>query len=353
AKARVEEAHRLTETLNTRQSTRQQSERQTQMQWDDTGRKTKELIVASALSKTLGEKPLFADLSFLLAPKMRLGILGQNGSGKTTLLRILNRELQPDQGSIKFAENLRIFRFEQDRASLDPNQTLRDALSNENDQVIYQGKPLHVASWARRFLFRDEQLNTKLHLLSGGEQARVQIARLMLQPADVLLIDEPTNDLDLQTLQILEQSLLEFEGALVLITHDRALLEHVSQSILMLAPHGEHRFFADLHQWEQFRKARKRLDSKPHKVNAPKTKSSAPKVKMSYHEKKELETMEAHILEAEAELEHWEQTCQDPDVAKDPQALQQAFDKAEALKTQIETMYQRWSELEAKQKGLD
>ncbi len=158
-----------------------------------------------------------------------MGLMGANGSGKTTLLKILAGELAPDEGTVRRADRLRIVSFAQDRgAHLDPEISLRRTLCPEGDSVIYRGRPIHVAGWAKRFLFRDEQLETPVGRLSGGERARVMIARLMLAPADVLLLDEPTNDLDIPTLEVLEDSLLDFAGAMVLVSHDRYLLDRVS-----------------------------------------------------------------------------------------------------------------------------
>src|SRR5213079_1051903 len=156
-----------------------------------------------------------------------------NGSGKTTLLRMLRGEVAPTRGEIHRADWLRIVYFDQSR-QLDMNVTLRRALAPEGDSVIYQDRVVHVASWAAKFLFTGEQLNQSVERLSGGERARVLIAQLMLQPADVLLLDEPTNDLDIPTLEILEESLLEYPGALVLVTHDRYLMDRVATERLEL-----------------------------------------------------------------------------------------------------------------------
>src|SRR5439155_11651135 len=142
----------------------------------------------------LGGRTLFRDLSFTLSPGTRLGLLGLNGAGKTTLLRLLARELQPDAGRVECADNLRVVYFDQAREHLDPTQTLRQGLGAHGDFVIFRDRPIHVAGWAKRFLFDSGQLDRPIASLSGGEQARVLIARLMLQPADLLLLDEPTND---------------------------------------------------------------------------------------------------------------------------------------------------------------
>src|SRR6185503_14260433 len=155
-----------------------------------------------------------------------------------------------DAGTVERADGLRVVYFDQNRQQLDPRVTLRKALAPEGDSVIYRDQPIHVAGWAKRFLFNPEQLETSVGRLSGGEQARVLIARLMLQPADLLLLDEPTNDLDIPTLEVLEESLLEFPGALVLITHDRYLLDRVSTAVVALDGEGGATSYADYAQWE-------------------------------------------------------------------------------------------------------
>src|SRR5215212_8404287 len=157
-------------------------------------------------------------------------------------------EIAPDAGTIEQADKLRVVYFEQNRESLDASLTLKRALAPEGDSVVYRDRSVHVASWAKRFLFRPEQLETSVSKLSGGEKARIVLARLMLKPADLLVLDEPTNDLDISTLEVLEESLLEFPGALVLVTHDRYLLDRVSTTILALDGKGGAEYFADLTQ---------------------------------------------------------------------------------------------------------
>ena len=215
-----------------------------------TGRRTKRLWHGVGLTKRFGSIAIVEGLELLLTPGMRLGVLGPNGSGKTTLLRMIVGELPPDAGEIHPAEALRVVYFDQNRATLDPALSLKRSLAPDGDTVVYRDRAVHVASWAKRFLFRPEQLETPVSRLSGGERARIVLARLMLQPADLLVLDEPTNDLDIPTLEVLEESLLEFPGALVLVTHDRHLIDRVSTTILALDGRGGAERFADYGQWE-------------------------------------------------------------------------------------------------------
>lgn len=350
AKARIQEAERLIQELSGLRDRQSASQRSAQIALDDTGRKTKELLVAQGISKSLGGRTLFSNLSLKLRPGMRLGLIGTNGSGKTTLIKILADEMSPDTGTIQRADQLKILRFEQDRASLDLNQTLQEALAADNDRVIYQGKPMHIVSWARRFLFRDEQLGLKVGLLSGGEQARIQLARLMLQPADILLMDEPTNDLDIPTLELLEESLLDFQGALVLITHDRYILDNVTDIVLSLEEDGSNGFFAGFSQWESHRKEQKRnvkqLPASPAPIASPPAKKR--KNTLTYMEQKEFAQIEEKIFAAEEHLAACQARLQDPTTARDPRALQQSYTEMQTAQQQVDQLYARWQELEAK-----
>ena len=220
SKARIDKAGELiSELAGLNARTRAAS---AQIDFAATDRKTKRLIELQDVTCEVGDRRLFEGLNFVVSAGMRVGVVGPNGSGKTTLLRMLRGEVAPTGGEIRRADWLRTVYFDQSR-SLDLSLTLRRALAPEGDSVVYQDRVVHVASWAAKFLFSGEQLDQPVERLSGGERARVLIAQLMLQPADILLLDEPTNDLDIPTLEILEQSLLEFRGSLVLVTHDRYL----------------------------------------------------------------------------------------------------------------------------------
>ncbi len=286
---------------------------------------------------------------------MRVGLVGPNGSGKTTLLRVLRGDLAPAAGTIRKAEPLRMVYFDQNR-ELDPDLLLRRALAPDSDAVIYQDRVIHVASWAARFLFTGEDLNRRVGKLSGGERARVLIAQLMLQPADVLLLDEPTNDLDIPTLEILEESLLEFRGALVLVTHDRYMLDRVSSIVLGFDGLGGIERFADYSQWEAWQesqeddKERARMPEATADlwtaVDAKQT--TATKKKLSYRESRELESMEQRIAEAERELRERQAALQDSAIISDGPRLHSASLQLDEARKTVDQLYTRWTELEHK-----
>src|SRR5690349_15988604 len=287
-------------------------------------RKTKRLWTGRGLRKRMGERPIVDDLDLLLTPGTRLGVLGPNGSGKTTLLRMIVGELAPDGGTIEAADRLRIVYFEQNRESLDPSLTLKRALAPEGDTVIYRDRPIHIAGWARRFLFRTEQLKTAVSRLSGGEKARIVLARLMLQPADLLVMDEPTNDLDIPTLDVLEESLLDFPGALVLVTHDRYLLDRVSTQVLALDGRGGAEYFADYSQ-ALAEGAGRRGQGAGEPAPPPTANRQPPTAKakrLGYIEQREFDSMEANVLAAEERLEEAKVRAHDPAIAADADALQ-------------------------------
>ena len=350
AKGRIQEANRLiSELAEMREKTGAAANARAGIDFNASDRKTKKLLVAEGIAKSFGDRKIVQDLDLKLTPGTRLGLLGPNGSGKTTLLSLLDGTLEPDRGTIVRAEWLKIVRFEQNRDTLDRSVSLRRALAPDGDSVLYQGRPVHVASWAKRFLFRTEQLDTPVSRLSGGEQARILIARLMLQPADLLILDEPTNDLDIPTLEVLEESLMEFAGALVLVTHDRFLLESVSTVVLALDGGGGATFFADYTQWESARTAAPAAP-KSSAAKPPPPKPARDAKKLTYKEKQEWERMEKTILEAEESLAAAQEAVEDPAVATDPKALQKRCEALEKARHEVERLYARWAELEEKQK---
>jgi ABC transport system ATP-binding/permease protein len=315
------------------------------------GRQTKQLISLENVVYSIAGRTLLSGLTFTFTSSMRVGLVGPNGSGKTTLLRLLTGEIQPASGTVRRAESLKIVYFDQKR-ELEPSVSLRRALAPDSDSVIYQDRVIHVASWAARFLFANEDLNRPIGGLSGGERARVLIAQLMLQSADVLLLDEPTNDLDIPTLEILEESLLEFRGALVLVTHDRYMLDRISNVVLGLDGQGAAERFADYSQWEAWRGQSTKIPAEK-KVGSPapaedKKQTQLPKKKLTFAEAREFQTMEARIAEAEKALRDQNLLLEDPAIAADPARLRDACLKIEETQNAVDRLYARWSELEEK-----
>jgi ATP-binding cassette subfamily F protein uup len=348
SKARIDKAGELMSELASLNSRTRSAT--AQIDFSATDRKTKRLIELQDVTCEIGKRTLFEGLNFLVSAGMRVGVVGPNGSGKTTLLRMLRGEVAPTVGEIRRADWLRIVYFDQTR-QLDLTLTLRRALAPEGDSVVYQDRVIHVASWAAKFLFTGEQLDQPVERLSGGERARVLIAQLMLQPADILLLDEPTNDLDIPTLEILEESLLEFRGSLVLVTHDRYLLDRVSTVVLGLDGEGGAESFADYGQWEAWQAERKRgrsgTESFVPAVAGPSQPIQAQK-KLSYLEAREYAGIEQRITEAEQTLQDRRAALEDPAIASDGPKLIAAHAEMEAAQNELDTLYARWAELQEK-----
>ncbi len=312
--------------------------RATEIDFLGTERASKSLVRAKGVTKSMGGRRLFGPLDLMLGPGDKLGLLGENGSGKSTLLKILAGTLAPDAGELKQADRLQVVTFDQHREDLDMEASLQKSLCPIGEHVEYKGQRIHVYGWAERFLFRKEQMHLPLRLLSGGEQSRVLIARLMRQSADLLLLDEPTNDLDLQSLEVLENSLRDFPGALVLVTHDRWLLDRVSQSILALDGKGGGRFYAELSQWETWRDAQ------------PKAGAAAPpppKPALTPEQSKELGSMDSKIKAAEEKLETAKAALEDPAIATDAGELAKRQAAVDAAQAKADELYRRWEALEA------
>jgi len=316
----------------------------TDIDFSATDRKTKRLVHLEGVSHGFGESVLFDNANFTITAGMRVGLVGANGSGKTTLLRLLKGEIQPMKGEIQKADNLRIVSFDQIR-EIDQSLTLRRALAPDSDSVIYRDRVTHVASWAAKFLFTSEQLNQPVRRLSGGERARVLIAKLMLEPADLLLLDEPTNDLDIPTLEILEESLLDFPGALILVTHDRYLLDRVATVVLGLDGKGGAERFADYSQWNEWQTAKKPVKAS----NVPAPKAAAVKKKLSYIEARDYETIEHRVAEAEVALESQHDAVQNA-ASLGGKELEAAMKELEKRQSAVDELYERWAELEGKLK---
>jgi ATP-binding cassette subfamily F protein uup len=327
------------------------------IEFSDTGRNANKLLTVRDLEMGFGDRKLFKKLNFTLAPGDRLGLLGSNGSGKTTLVRLLMGQLEPQAGGIKQARNLKLVWFDQKREQINRDVTLREALCpTGGDSVVYQGSPVHVSAWAQRFLFRKEQLDTVVGKLSGGEQARILIANLMLQPADILLLDEPTNDLDIPSLEVLEESLSQFPGAIVLITHDRYLLDRLSTDVLGLDGRGNADLYADYTQWLAADRARGEAEAEVEKAKkpaaAPPPREKPKAAKLSYQLQREYDGIQDKIAAAEAKVETLhEEVGLLANTGTDYKQLAAKSTELDAATKAVDTLYQRWEELEALRGG--
>jgi len=321
--------------------------------FSSTDRQANKLLVMKKVEKSLGERKLISDLNLILTPGMKLGLLGRNGSGKTTFLRMVTGDLEPDAGTIERAERLRVVCFDQNREQLDKDATLRRALAPTGDTVSFRDQPIHVIAWAKRFLFRPDQLEMPVRSLSGGEQARILIARLMLRPADLLLLDEPTNDLDIPSLEVLEESLADFPGALVLVTHDRYMLQRLSSEVLGLDGKGGAHLFADYAQWENAQRdlqENETVSKKPGSKTASQKKDASNSKRLSYKEQREWDAMEAEILKSEDAVNAILKQLETPEVADNPTKLQETCHELADAQERVDALFARWQELEDKQK---
>jgi ABC transport system ATP-binding/permease protein len=349
SRGRIQEAGRLIEELAEVKQRNAMKAAAIEIGFDSSGRKAKELIAVKEIGHGFDERRLITSLTFTLCPGAKLGLIGRNGSGKTTLLRLIIGELNPDKGTVKRAADLKIVWFDQNRQQLDQSKTLRQSLCAESDSVVYRGRSLHITTWAKKFLFRVDQLDMPVSYLSGGEQARILIANLMLQPADVLILDEPTNDLDIPSLEVLEDSLDDFPGAIILVTHDRMMLDSVSNRILALDGNGRTEFYADYEQCEQAleRNATQTSGGKP-RGEENKTQRAKEKAQLSTAEKRELTLMPEKIEQAEAKVASIEKEMGLPIVARNHVKLQELMKKKEEAQKELEKLFSRWEKLESR-----
>lgn len=311
------------------------------IEFSDSDRATRKLITGKNLGLTLGGKSLFKGLDVNLTPGMRLGIVGKNGTGKTSLLKVLTGTHPQDVGTLKYATDLKLVYFDQHREIMNPNISIREALSGNTDTVNYRGQEIHVNGWAKKFLFPTDRLNLAVGCLSGGERARLLIAKLMLQPADVLFLDEPTNDLDIQTLEVIEESLREFSGAVVLISHDRCLMDRVCTQILGLGEGTSDGYFADYSQWE----ATLAASSVPEKKEPPKKQEEkkVQKTKLSYNEQRELDGMEKAIIAEEDVIASLQK---DLESMNDSKKSLELYHRLGEEQKKLDALFERWEYLQ-------
>jgi len=308
---------------------------------------------ATGISKSFGEKAVVRDLSLRVMRGDRVGLIGPNGSGKTTLLRMLIGELTPDTGDVERGTNVQVAYYDQQREQLDPKRTVVDTVGDGNDTVTVNGRTQHVHGYLRDFLFPPERAYAKVKALSGGERNRLLLARLFTQPANVLVLDEPTNDLDIETLELLESHLIEWPGTLLLVSHDRAFIDHVVTSTLVFESGGHvQEYVGGYEDWlrqrstqEMAAKAQPERAARP--AEAPVT--VATRKKPTYREQKELDQLPAQIEALEREQAQLTASIADPHFYRQPtESITQALARLEALKNELHDAYARWDELDSR-----
>ena len=343
AQHRMDKAHNLIGDLADLRDKMRSSK--TEIDFTASNRKTKELIRIKHVNKSFGDKYILKDFSLNFTNNLRIGLLGGNGVGKSTLLKLLNKRITADSGKIEHAENLKIVYFDQGRDSLDLSKTLKQFLADGSDTVIFKERPIHLTSWIKKFGFMPEQTDSVLAKLSGGEQARVLIAKLMLESADILLLDEPTNDLDITTIETLEDSLLEFEGLLVLVSHDRFLISRICDLFIGFTGNGNVELFADYPQWEKSLKTDKKTakNMRGQKPDTNDTKKN--KTKLSYKEKLELHEIEEQIATLEEKIRSLHTQMSDPKNFSDFVLLNNLTEELKTSEETLERSYKRWDDL--------
>ena len=313
------------------------------------------VLEIDSISVKTGERLLVGSFSYNFEPGRRLGIIGKNGVGKTTLVRTLLGELQPYTGRIDYGERTQFNYIDQSRTLLDDDQTVFDAIGEGSDTVKFGKLTMPVWTYMRRFLFTDERTMTKVGKLSGGERSRLTLAKILKNGGNFLILDEPTNDLDLPSLRILEEALISFTGCVIVVSHDRYFLNRVCTGILSLDGNGK--TFFNEGDYDYFIEKRNQLAANT-PGDAPKekkqdTRTKTPAKKLSYHEQKELETIEEKILAAEEEVGRIEAIFADPlFYEKFATQTDDLNRKHEEAKNIVHTLYSRWEELELKKSSL-
>ena len=348
AKYRIEQAKNLRMELYAIKE-RNKSTATLDIDFDSTGRKTKALLRAYHLKKTMNGKPLFSDITFELGPGFVLGVVGENGTGKSTFLSLLEKKIQPDEGKVEWVQELKLSVFDQTRSKLNPEISLKDALNpSGGDSVNYKGNSIHIVTWAKRFLFMPDQLDMPVKKLSGGEKARILLANIMLTPCDVLLLDEPTNDLDILSLEVLEESIRQFAGAVVIVSHDRYLMDKVCHRILYLDPVSNAHFFAN---FDQVIKHRQTVLEKPEKIKKIEKKKQGRVISFSFKDKFELDHIEERIQDAETKIEELSEKLQTIDVMSHIDRMNHFCSLLKDAQERVQELYERWEYLEAKKEN--
>ena len=319
------------------------------------------IFEAEGVTKSYGATPVISEFSTRIMRKDRIGLIGPNGAGKTTLLRLLVGEIAPDAGEIHVGANVQIAYFDQQREQLDPERSVADTVADGNSTVTVGGVTRHVFGYLEDFLFPSERAQSLVKALSGGERNRLLLARLLTRPANVLVLDEPTNDLDIETLELLEAQLAAFPGALLIVSHDRRFLDNVVTSTLVFEGEGRvEEYVGGYADWM----AQRAMSAAVGASIAPRQDASGasplrdaiaparrekPRTRLSYHEQRELEALPARIAALERELTDAQARIAAPEFYKEPAAaIAEALQRVEAIGVELDAVYRRWDELDSR-----
>ncbi len=308
------------------------------------------VVEVANVSQSFGDKVILKNLTTTIMRGDKIGIIGPNGAGKSTLLKILLGLLEPQQGTVKMGTKMEVAYFDQHRAQLDPEKTVIDNISGGSNEIIVNGKPRHVISYMQEFLFSPQRARTPVKALSGGERNRLLLAKLFTKPANVLVMDEPTNDLDVETLELLEELLIDYSGTLLLVSHDRAFINNVVTSSLVFEGDGVvNEYVGGYDDWLRQR-AQPVADKgdKPKAAPAPVKEDPKAAAKLSYKEQRELDELPKKIELLEADLDELHKTMADPDFYKQGSAKMAEVQKQlDELEQQLSITYKRWEALDA------
>jgi ABC transport system ATP-binding/permease protein len=303
------------------------------------------------VSKSFGTTPVVRDLTLRVMRGDRVGLIGPNGSGKTTLLRLLMGELAPDAGEVRRGTNVEVAYYDQQREQLDPERTVFDTIADGNDTVVVSGQPKHVHGYLRDFLFPPDRAASPVKALSGGERNRLLLARLFTRPANLLVLDEPTNDLDIETLELLEARLIDWPGTLLLVSHDRAFIDHIVTSTLAFEGDGHvQEYIGGYEDWLRQRPmpAPELVTARPRPA-APVARAPAPDRKPTFREQQELRQLPERIERLEAEQQQLSAAVATPDFYKERgEAIRQTLARLEELEQELLSAYARWDELDSR-----
>jgi ATP-binding cassette subfamily F protein uup len=319
------------------------------------------VIEAKGIGKSYGERRIVENFSIRVQRGDRVGVVGPNGAGKTTLVNLLTGAETPDSGSLRLGANIEMATLDQHRESLDPKSTLAEALTGgRGDHVMVGGKPKHVVSYMEDFLFAREQMRTPLEVLSGGERGRLMLARALAKPSNLLVLDEPTNDLDLETLDVLEEMLGDYDGTVILISHDRDFLDRVVTSVI--APDGDGKWieyaggYSDMlsQRGEDLQRETVKTPVAEKKEAKPPADAPAPKRRLSFNEKHALETLPKTIERLQVEIASQQRRLDDPDLfQKDRRKFHQASDALVKAQMELQEAEDKWLELEALREEIE